>query len=147
MVKKLAMIAAGLLLSMGLALAQTKISGTVVSSEDGEPIIGATVLVIGTGEGAATDIDGRFELTLPEGKTKLRVSSVGMLTQELTARPNMKITLQPDAKMLDEVMVVAYGTSKKSSFTGSAQAVSGEKLELRPITSVTKGLELSLIHI
>lgn len=141
MVKKLAMIAAGLLLSMGLALAQTKISGTVVSSEDGEPIIGATVLVIGTGEGAATDIDGRFELTLPEGKTKLRVSSVGMLTQELTARPNMKITLQPDAKMLDEVMVVAYGTSKKSSFTGSAQAVSGEKLELRPITSVTKGLE------
>ncbi len=141
MVKKLAMIAAGLLLSMGLAYAQTKVSGTVVSQEDGEPIIGASVIVIGTNVGAATDLDGRFEFTCPEGKTRLRITYVGMDPIEVTGRLNMRIEMKPDAKMIDEVMVVAYGTSKKTSFTGSAESVSGEKLELRPLTSATKGLE------
>ena len=114
MVKKLTMILAGLFLSFGMALAQTQISGTVVSEEDGEPVIGASVLVEGTSVGAATDIDGKFTLTLPAGHTKLRVSYIGMETQEVTARNGMVVRLVSDSKALDEVIVVAFGQAKKS---------------------------------
>ena len=78
MVKKLTMILAGLFLSVGMAMAQAQISGTVVSEEDGEPIIGASVLVEGTTVGAATDIDGKFTLTLPHGKNQLTISYIGI---------------------------------------------------------------------
>lgn len=64
-----------------------------------------------------------------------------MQTQEAALKPNMRITMKADTEVLDEVMIVAYGTAKKSSFTGSASTIDSKKLELRPITNVTKGLE------
>lgn len=69
------------------------------------------------------------------------ISFVGMHTEEVDIQPNMTVRLKTSAELLDEVMVVAYGTAKKSSFTGSASSISGEKLESRPITNVTKALE------
>ena len=122
------MFLAALFLMVGTALAQTKVNGTVTSQEDGQPVIGASVLVVGTQVGTVTDADGRFSLTVPAGKSTLRITYVGMEPIEITARPNMRIMLTSDQKSLDEVIVVAYGTAKKSSFTGSAAAVGGASI-------------------
>ena len=102
---------------------------------------GASIQAAGTNVGVVTDLDGKFSLTMPKGKTVLRVSYVGMETVEVVGKRNMRIVLKADQTDLDEVMVVAYGTAKKSSFTGSAENINGEKLELRPISNVAKGIE------
>ena len=141
MEKRLMTMLVGLFLLVGGVLAQTKVSGTVVSQDDGQPVVGATVLVVGTSTGAVTNANGQFSLTVPAGKKTLRVSYIGMVTQDVAARSNMRIQLVSNNKALDEVIVVAYGTQKKSSFTGSAQSISAEDVELRPVTSVTKALE------
>ena len=112
-----------------------------VTDPSGEPLIGATVQPVGGGNGAATDVNGEFSLNLPYNVKTLKVSYVGYTTQELPVQPNMAITMSDSGTALDEVMVVAYGTAKKTSFTGSATAVSNKKLELRPVTDATKALE------
>lgn len=139
MEKRLMMLLVGLFLSLGMALAQTQISGTVVSSEDGEPVVGASVLVVGTSTGTVTDIDGKFTLTVPEGK-KLRIAYIGMSTQIVAAKSSMKVTLKTDNKSLDEVIVTGYGNFKKSSFTGSAATMDTKSLEDVPVMSVTDKL-------
>ena len=141
MEKRLTMFLACLFLSLGVALAQTKVTGTVTSQDDGQPVIGASVLVVGTQVGAVTDENGRFSLTVPAGKSMLRITYVGMEPIEVSARPNMRIMLTSDQKSLDEVIVVAYGTAKKSSFTGSATAISADKIQSRPLTNLTKALD------
>ncbi|MCR4958130.1 MAG: TonB-dependent receptor [Prevotella sp.] len=130
-----------LFLFVGGAFAQTRVNGTVVSQEDGQPVIGASVLVVGTNVGTVTNAEGKFSLTMPAGKNQIRVTYVGMETQAVTAHDGMVVRLGLDATSIDEVLVVAYGTSKKSSFTGSAENIGSEKLELRPITNVAKGIE------
>ena len=141
MEKRLMTLLVGLFLLVGGVIAQTKVNGTVVSQDDGQPVIGATVLVVGTNVGAVTNASGQFSLTLPAGKSTLRVTYIGMKPQEVSARANMRIALVSNNKALDEVIVVAYGTQKKSSFTGSAQSISSEDMELRPISTATKALE------
>jgi len=141
MEKRLTMLLVSLFMFIGGALAQTKVSGTVVSQDDGQPVVGASVLVVGTQVGTVTNSNGQFSLTCPAGKNMLRITYVGMEPLEVSARPNMRIFLTSDQKALDEVIVVAYGTTKKSSFTGSAENIDSEKLELRPITNVAKGIE------
>ena len=141
MERKLTMILAFLFLSIGIGFAQTQVSGTVLSQDDNEPVVGATVQVVGSTVGVATDINGKFSLKMPEGKTMLRISYVGMEPIEVSARPNMRILLTSDKQALDEVIVVAYGSAKKSSFTGSAANVNSKELELRPVASATKALE------
>ena len=126
-------------ISLGMS-AQQVVRGQVVDA-NGEPLIGATVQPIGGGNGAATDENGEFSLNLPHNVKTLKVSYVGYKTQELPIKPNMSITLTDDGTALDEVMVVAYGTAKKTSYTGSAEAVTNKKLELRPVTDATKALE------
>ena len=129
MEKRLTMILASLFLCVGMAVAQTSVTGTVVSHEDGQPVIGATVRVNGTQAGTVTDADGRFTLSLPAGHNKLQVSYVGMETQDVTVRSgNIRVVLMPVLTDLDEVMVVAYGTAKKSAFTGSAAVVKSEEI-------------------
>ena len=141
MKERLTMLLACLFLMVGMAMAQTKVNGTVTSQEDGQPVIGASVLVVGTSVGTVTDANGHFSLTIPAGKKTLRITYVGMEPIEVSARPNMRIMLTSDQKALDEVIVVAYGTAKKSSFTGSAAAIGGEKITSRPVTNVTKALD------
>ena len=139
MEKRLMTFIACLFLSIGMALAQTQVSGTVTSSEDGSPVIGASIKVVGTNTGTVTDVDGKFSLNVAQG-AKLEVSYIGMVAKTVKAAKNMKIVLDPDSKSLDEVMVVAFGTQKKSSFTGSATVVGSEELSKSQVTSVTNAL-------
>ena len=144
--KKLSMMLAGLFLSVGISLAQTKVTGTVVSYEDNEPIIGATIQVVGNaGIGTITDYDGNFTLDVPEGMKTLRITYVGMEPLEVAvSTKTLKIQLRSDVHTLDEVVVVAYGTQKKTSLTGSIQEVKSEAIELRPTSSVASALEGSV---
>ena len=144
--KRLSMMLAGLFLSVGISLAQTKVTGTVVSYEDNEPIIGATIQVVGNaGIGTITDYDGNFTLDVPEGMKTLRITYVGMEPLEVAvSTKTLKIQLRSDVHTLDEVVVVAYGTQKKTSLTGSIQEVKSDAIELRPTTSVASALEGSV---
>ena len=143
MKRKLMLLLACLFVGIGLVTAQTqKVTGVVISEEDGQPVIGASVLVKGTQIGAITNVDGDFTLlNVPSSAKTLQVSYIGMQTQEVVIKPNVKVVMKSDTEVLDEVMVVAYGTAKKSSFTGSASTISSKNLELRPITNISKGLE------
>ena len=134
------MMLACLFLTLGGVIAQTKVNGTVTSQEDGQPVIGATVLVVGTQVATVTDADGRFTLTVPAGKSTLRITYVGMEPIEVSARANMRIVLSSDNRALDEVIVVAFGTAKKSAFTGSAKVVGATELAQSQVTSVTNAL-------
>ena len=140
MEKRLMMFLVGLFLSLGTALAQTEISGTVVSTDDGQPVVGASILVSGTQTGTVTDVDGKFRLSAPAG-VKLVVSYVGMKTKTVTATNNMKVSLAPDDKNLEEVVIVAYGTAKRQSITGSVAVVDSKKIGDRISTTVTGALE------
>lgn len=131
-----------LFIGIGFITAQTgKVTGVVLSEEDGLPVIGASVLIKGTSVGTLTDLDGNFVLTnVAPSATTLVVSYVGMKTQEVKIKPNLKIVLKADAELLDEVIVTGYGTFKKSSFTGSASNMSTEKLQDVPSLSPTDKL-------
>ena len=139
MEKRLMTFIACLFLSIGMALAQTQVSGTVTSSEDGSPVIGASIKVVGTNTGTVTNIDGNFSLNV-SANAKLEVSYIGMVTKTVKAAKNMKIVLDTDNHSLDEVMVVAYGTAKKSAFTGSAAVVGSEELSKKVTTNVADAL-------
>jgi len=141
MEKRLTMIMACLLLSLGLAVAQTAVTGTVVSQDDGQPVIGATVQVVGANTGVVTDVDGKFSITLPAGKKNLRISYVGMITKDVAARNRMVVSLVSETKDLDEVLVVAYGSQKRSSLTGAVSQIDSKDIEKTISTSVTAALE------
>ncbi len=111
----------GLLLSIG-AFAQTTVSG-IVKDGTGEPVIGATIKVVGTGMGTATDLDGNFTLkNVPEG-AQIQISYVGAKTQVVAAAPNLVIELADNEQVLSEVVVIGYGVAKKDDLTGSVTAI------------------------
>ncbi|MDY6439281.1 MAG: TonB-dependent receptor [Prevotella sp.] len=118
---RIAAILFGLFLSVG-AFAQSITVNGHVKDATGEPIIGATVLVPGTSNGAATDLDGNFTLNCNQGD-KLQVSYVGYATQTVTASSNLVVTLVEDSKVLNDVVVIGYGRAKKSDLTGSVTAI------------------------
>lgn len=128
-----------LFISIGLATAQTQVRGVVVD-DAGEPVIGATIQIKGTSQGTVTDYDGNFAFTAP-ANARLVVSYVGFKTQEVAATSNMRIVMITDSELLEEVMVVAYGTAKKSTFTGSAAVVDPGQIESRSVASVSKALD------
>ena len=140
MKKRLTMFLVSLLLCMGSALAQTKVSGTVLSQEDGQPIIGAAVKVVGTSTGLLTDVNGKFTITLPDGKDLLEITYLGMEPQRVKAKSGMRVFLKTDAKTLDDVLVIGYGTSKKSAFTGSAVEVSSKDITTHVTSTATSAL-------
>lgn len=140
MKKTLTMMLFGLILSIGTAFAQKKVTGSVVSQEDGEPVIGATIQIVGSNSGTTTDVAGKFKLTLPAGKSTLRVSAIGMETLDVTAKNGMRIVLVPITSSLDEVIVVAYGTAKKSAFTGSAGVVDNKEIGKIQVTNPVDAL-------
>ena len=141
MEKRIKMLFACLFLFVGMAMAQTKVSGTVLSYEDNEPVVGAAVRVVGTNIGAVTDVNGKFTITCPQGKNTLSISYVGMESIEVSARANMRILLKNDAQNLDEIVVVAYGTAKKQSITGAVSSIDAKEIDKRIATSVTGALE------
>ena len=128
-----------LLLVVGNLSAQTTAKGTVTDS-NGEPVIGATVVEKGNAKNAAvTDFDGNFTLKLQKSKTVV-ISYIGMVTQEVTAGPDMKIQLLDDNAALDEVVVVGYTSKARKDLTGSVGSVSGAKLAAVPVSSAAEAL-------
>lgn len=120
------------------------VKGTVLG-DDGLPVIGATVKVKNSKISTVTDINGQFTLkNLSSTDKRLIVSYIGMVTEEVAVKPNMQIVLESNEKEMDEVMVVAYGTAKKASFTGSAEVIGSEKIKDRPVANVTKAIEGSV---
>ncbi|MBO5976919.1 MAG: SusC/RagA family TonB-linked outer membrane protein [Bacteroidales bacterium] len=144
MKEKLMMLLACLFLSASVAMAQTSsVKGTVLSAEDGQPVIGASVGVKEVPTiGAITDVNGKFELNnLPSTAKTLVVSYLGMEAQEVAIKSVVTVKLEASALDLEEVVHVAYGTQKKSSFTGAAASVDGEKLQKMQVSSISKALE------
>lgn len=118
-----------------------KVTGVVYAEDGDEPVIGASVLVKGTTLGTVTNIEGAFVLqNVPQTAKTLVVSYVGMRKTEVAIKPQMKIVLKADSELLDEVMVVAYGTAKKSSYAGSASLVKSDALKDLPTTSFESAL-------
>ena len=139
MKKRLTMFLTCLFMSLGIAIAQQKITGTVFE-DNGEPCIGATVMIQGSKLGTKTDIDGNFSINVPNGK-KLVISYVGMVTQTVKAKDGMKITLQPDATQLQEVVAVGMMKQDKRLFTGATTKVDAEKAKLDGVADVSRALE------
>ncbi|MDR0431632.1 MAG: SusC/RagA family TonB-linked outer membrane protein [Tannerellaceae bacterium] len=142
MKKRLTYLLMCLVVSIGLVTAQTtRITGTVISAEDNEPVIGASLVVKGTSIGTVTNFDGTFSLEVPSNARTLLVSYVGMESQEVAIRPTMSITLRTDAKALDEVVVTAMGlTREKKSLGYAVQEVKSEELTQAGQLSLTGSL-------
>ncbi len=141
MEKRLTMFFVSLFLCVGSVLAQTKVTGTVYSQEDGQPIIGAAVKVDGTQTGMLTDVNGRFSLTLPDGKMTLTISYLGYESKTLQAKNGMRVFLKADAATLDEVVVTAMGISRQQKTLGySATQLDSEELTVGKMTDVTSAL-------
>lgn len=119
-----------------------RISGTVRDAGDNSPIPGVSVVCKGTSIGTITNTNGAYQLDVPNNATALVFSFVGMKTQEIPIT-GTQIDVKMGAEVIgvDEVLVVAYGTAKKESFTGSAEIVSSGKLEKRTVSSITKAIE------
>lgn len=127
-------------ISIGTVFAQKKVSGIVLDNA-GEPFIGASILVKGTSRVAATDVEGHFTITVDNDNSIIIVRCIGYKTVEVPAKRATRIVLHEDETQLDEVMVVAYGTTKKASFTGSASTVSSKDIGKLQVSNVTKALE------
>ncbi|MDD4515474.1 SusC/RagA family TonB-linked outer membrane protein [Massilibacteroides sp.] len=130
MMKKLTYLLLCLIMGIGIVSAQTtSVRGVVLSAEDNEPIIGASVLAKGTTVGTITNLDGEFSLDIPSSAKVLVISYIGMATQEVAVAPNLRVLLESDTQTLDEVVVTAQGLSRKEKSLGySTQKVTGEKL-------------------
>lgn len=136
--KKIFMLLALCLVSLGI-MAEKQISGVVVD-EKGEPIIGASVQVKGTTTGTISDYDGEFALSVPDDATTLTVSFVGMQTQEVEIKKNMRVVMHEASEIIQEVVVTGYGNVSKGSFAGSAQAVNSETIEKKSPSEISKAL-------
>ena len=139
-VAAIAMILATGLLGGNFAFAQNgAINGKVVDAS-GEPIIGAAVVVPGTSNGVTTDLDGNFSIRVASGTT-VEVSCIGFVTKRVVAAPGMVVTLEDDAEMLEETVVIGYGVQRKSDLTGAVASVRSEDLENRSTTDAAAALQ------
>lgn len=139
--RKLFLIIMTLVACSWAAMAQTTYRGTVVDAENNEPLIGATIMPIGGGQGGATDIDGKYSITVPNNVHQAKISYVGYKEQVVKLTNNMTIKLVSTEQNLEDLVVVAYGTATKESLTGSVAVVGSKEIEDRPVTSVTSALE------
>ena len=123
------------------ALAQNVVKGTV-NDEAGEPIIGATVKVQGSQQGSITDFDGKFSIQAASNAT-LEISYVGYVTQKVkvAGKSDITVVLKEDAQMLNDIVVVGYGTMKKSDITGSVVSVNTEDMMKRAPVNIAQGLQ------
>lgn len=131
-----------LLLSASIAFAQHRVTG-VVNDTHNEPVIGANVVVKGTTTGTVTDYDGNYSIEVPGNNSVLEITYIGFVPQSVTVgnRSIINITLIEDSKSLEEVVVVGYGTVKKSDLTGAVSSIKSEELQKLPMTSLDQGLQ------
>ena len=141
--KKLILFLIAIMTSLGMRAQNVNVSGEVVSALDGEPLIGVTVMVKNSSTGTTTDIDGRFIISAPTGST-LFFNYIGYTPQEVKVTANMpslRIQLIEDTQMLDDVVVVGYGTQKKSVVTAAISSVGEETLSQTAPTNVQNALK------
>ena len=143
MKRKLMLLLTCLFMGIGLVTAQTqKVTGVVISEEDGQPVVGASVLAKGTTVGVITDVDGKFTLSgIPSSAKTLQISYIGMQTAEVAIAPNIRVILKTDSKALDEVVVVAYGTQSARTVTASVSTVRADALKDVPSVSFDQMLQ------
>ena len=129
-------------LSLGAFAQTTTVSGVITSSEDGEPLIGATVKVKGTTVGTTTDIDGNYTIKVDANGT-LQFSYMGYegVDRQVKGQSTINVVMDPQQDLLDEVVVVGYGTVKKSDLTGSVASVNADKLNKTPAASLSNALQ------
>lgn len=120
--------------------AQNVIRGKVVDTANGEPIIGASVIISGTKTGTVTDNEGRFQISIKKGQ-KLTVSYLGKKTCECMARDNVRIELEDDSRNINDVVVVAYGTRQRHDLTGSIASINSASITENPVTSLEQAME------
>lgn len=120
----------------------TKVTGIVTSEDDGQPVVGAYVLIKGTTIGVATDIDGKFTLSnIPSTAKTLEISFMGMATQEVPIKPNVTIVLKSDVNLLNELVVTGMQKMDKRLFTGSSTRISADNAKLDGLADVSRSLE------
>ena len=120
---------------------QTQVIKVTVVDSNGEPIIGANVIEKGTTNGGITDLNGQVTLTV-KNHAIIQISFIGYGTQEVKAAPTLNVVLKDDTELLDEVVVVGYGSQKKANLTGAVANVDvNEAIASRPITDVAKALQ------
>ncbi len=139
--KRLCLILACLSIFVGLAMAQNTVSGTVVSGEDGEPIIGASVFIKGTKIGTVTDVDGKFSISSSSPKPTLEITYIGMKKMTVKGGKDIKVTMQSDAEMIGEVVVTGMQQMDKRLFTGATTKIDADKAKLDGVADVTRSLE------
>ena len=131
------------LVCMASASAQNATVSGMVTGANGEPVIGANVVVEGTTQGASTDVTGHYTLSNVPSDATLLISYIGYKPAkvQVAGRTQVDIAMQEDAAQIEGVMVVAYGTAKKESFTGSAAVVKGDELQKRVVGNISKSFE------
>ncbi len=140
MKKKITLMLSMLFLFFGTAMAQTKVSGTVVEAGTNEPIIGASVMIQGGKTGTVTDINGNFNITVP-AKQKITISYVGMKSVTLSPKSKMQIVLEPDVTVIQDVVVTGMQKMDKRLFTGATTKVEADKVKLDGVADVSRSLE------
>ena len=141
--KKLSLLFVVLLASLQLS-AQTQLKGTVLDgSMNDEPMIGASVIVKGTSAGGVTDLDGNFSITVPKGHNQIVVSCVGYKSEtvNISGKTFVKVILKEDAALMDEVVVIGYGSMKKSDLSGALSQLKGEDLMKGGAIDVAHGMQ------
>ena len=139
--KRSLLIAFMFLVSLSIGFAQTiKVQGTVIDKGFDEPVMGASILEIGTTNGTVTDFDGNFELTVQKGAT-LQISYIGYVTQKLPATEKMEIFLAEDSQMLEEFVVTGYTVQRKADLTGSVAVVSTKDMKTNSFPDPMKSLQ------
>jgi len=140
--KRLTMLVFTFFFSLLFSYAQTKTLSGVVSDDEGMPLPGVNIIEKGTSNGVATDFDGNYTITVTNPNATLVFSFVGYQTQEIsvTGRNTIDVSLSPDLSALDEVVVIGYGTARKSDLTGSVVSIGGDDLREQPIASVAEAL-------
>ncbi len=119
------------------------VTGKVTSTEDGEGLPGVNVIVKGTTQGTVTDVNGDYKINVPSTESVLVFSSVGYITQEVPigSKTTIDLTLSPDVKSLQEIVVIGYGSVKKGDLTGSVSQVNNEELETVPVYNMEQALK------
>jgi len=140
--KRLSLFIYAFFLALFFSFAQNKTISGVISDEDGLPLPGVNIIEKGTTNGAATDFDGKFTVTVSNPNAILVVSYVGFITQEINVSGinTLNLILKADLTSLDEIVVIGYGTARKSDLTGSIVSIGGEDLKQQPIASVAEAL-------
>jgi TonB-linked SusC/RagA family outer membrane protein len=129
-------------LPIGICFSQVEIRGTVTDEQSGEPLTGVNVIIVGSGSGVATDLDGNYSLSIPEGVDKLQFSYTGYTSKELAIGNKLilNVTLLP-GKELEEVVVIGYGVRSKAKLTAAVSSIDTKTLKKLPVPTVSNSLE------